>query len=48
MIRVSVARFSTKKELPALKYFINKSVVLAQYREALKLSQEFEDLDTRE
>ena len=33
--------------MPSLKYFINKSVVLRQYREACKLAYEFEDPATR-
>ena len=37
-----------KKPLPCFKYFINKTVCLQQYREALKLCYKFSDNDTRE
>jgi len=33
--------------LPCLKYFINRSVCLQQYREALKLAKEFNDPDLK-
>jgi hypothetical protein len=37
-----------RKTLPCLKYFVNRSVCLQQYREALQLCYTFEDKDTRE
>ena len=33
--------------MPCLKYFVNKSVILAQYREALQICYKCEDKDTR-
>jgi len=46
----SFKTFSTpnqKKPLPCFKYFINRSVCLQQYREALKLAKDFDDLDMK-
>ena len=34
--------------MPHFKYFINRSVILQQYREALKLAYQFEDKSTRD
>lgn len=43
--------FSAKRKLenpPHLKYFINRSVILQQYREACKLAYKFQDPHMRE
>lgn len=38
---------SSRKPLPCFKYFINRSVCLQQYREALKLCYQFQDQDMK-
>jgi hypothetical protein len=40
--------FATKKPMPCFKYFINKTTVLLQYREALQQAQTIADPALRE